>query len=100
MEFEYTNKISLLQNQLENSKEEIEQLKIYLESLLKQTNLANEKLTSNTDSSKIGIKNDSNKDNTLAWSDYERQQGEVNILSILCIAYSLSLLISSFNSLI
>jgi hypothetical protein len=59
---------------------EIEQLKTRIESLW-QTNINNEKLTSSSDTSQIGIKNDSIRDNTLAWNVYEHQQGEVNIHS-------------------
>jgi len=82
IESDHKRSISILQNQLQTSEQEIEQLKARIE-LLQQTNLDNEKLTSNSESSQIGIKNNSKRDNTLAWSAYEHQQGEVNILSIL-----------------
>jgi hypothetical protein len=87
METDHERSISILQNQLQTSEQEIEQLKTRIK-LLQQTIFDNEKLTSNSDSSHIGIKSDSNRDNTLAWSTYERQQGgEVNILSILFLVY-------------
>lgn len=82
MESDHKQAISILKNQLETSEQEIEQLKIRIE-YFQQTILNNEKLTSNSDTSQIGIKNELNRDNTLAWSAYEHQEGEVNILSIL-----------------
>jgi len=71
MESEHERAISNFQDQLKTSEEEIEQLKIFIESFQH-----NEKLTSISDPSQIGIKNDSIRDNTLAWNV---QQGEVNI---------------------
>lgn len=62
--------MSLLQNQLQASKQENEQLRSRIESL-RQTNIENEK-----ESSQIIVNNDTSKDETL-WSYAERQQGEV-----------------------
>lgn len=90
IESDHERSISILQNQLQTSEQEIEQLKTRL------TNLDNEKLTSNSESSQIGIKNNSKRDNTLAWSAYEHQQGEVNILSILFLVYFVFLLVLLF----
>ncbi|CAF3983811.1 unnamed protein product, partial [Rotaria magnacalcarata] len=61
--------ISILQNQLQASKQEIEQLKHRIESL-RQTNADNEK-----ESSQVVISNDINRDEIL-WTYAERQQGE------------------------
>jgi hypothetical protein len=71
MESEHERAISNFQDQLKTSEEEIEQLKIFIESFQH-----NEKLTSISDPLQIGIKNDSIRDNTLAW---HVQQEEVNI---------------------
>jgi predicted RNase H-like nuclease (RuvC/YqgF family) len=60
----------MLQNQLQTSKQEIEQLKNRIESL-RQTNIDNEK-----ESTQIVTNNDFNKDD-LPWTFTERQQGEV-----------------------
>ncbi|CAF4632355.1 unnamed protein product [Rotaria magnacalcarata] len=75
MESDYERSISTLKNELETTRQELEQLKIRID-LLRQTNIDNEKLTSNTESSQIGINNHSNRDDTLACSTCERQQGE------------------------
>ncbi|CAF3307816.1 unnamed protein product [Rotaria socialis] len=75
MESDYEHSISTLKNELETTRQELEQLKIRID-LLRQTNIDNEKLTSNTESSQIGINNHSNRDDTLACSTCERQQGE------------------------
>jgi hypothetical protein len=87
MESEHERAISNFQDQLQISEHEIEQLKIRIESL-QQMNIDNEKLTETT---QIGIKNDSVRDNILAWNVYERQQGEVNIhfylIPCLCVLY-------------
>jgi hypothetical protein len=64
----------MLQNQLQTSKQEIEQLKTRIESL-RQTTIENEK-----ESTQIIINNDINKDDLLPWTFSERQQGEVNNL--------------------
>ncbi|CAF4999475.1 unnamed protein product, partial [Rotaria socialis] len=61
--------ISILQNQLQTSKQEIEQLKNRIESL-RQTNADNEK-----ESSQVVINNEINRDEIL-WTYAERQQGE------------------------
>ena len=86
MESDHERSISILQNELETARQELEQLKIRID-LLRQTNIDNEKLTSNTESSQIGINNHSNRDDILACNTCERQRGEVNIHSILFLAY-------------
>jgi len=91
MESDHERAISILQNQLQTSQQEIHQLKTRID-LLEQTNIDNEKLTSNPDTSQIGINNYSNRDDTLAWSDSQRHYKEVKILSIVFI-----LIISFYN---
>ena len=64
-----------LKDQLQISEEEIERLKTF-----EQTKLDNERITSISDDSQMGIKNHSLRDNILACSDPERQpEEEVNI---------------------
>ncbi len=92
IESEHERAIAILQTQLQTSEQDIEQLKTAIE-LLQQTHRDNEKLISNSDSSDIGIKNDPSRNNTLAWSDHERQQGEVIICSILFLVYLFSPLV-------
>ncbi|CAF1001786.1 unnamed protein product, partial [Rotaria sordida] len=76
MESDHKHTISISQNDLEISRQEIQQLKIHIE-LLQQTNIDNkENSTSNPESSHIGINNHCNRDDTLACSTDERQQGE------------------------
>ncbi|CAF3764235.1 unnamed protein product, partial [Rotaria sordida] len=76
IESDHKHTISILQNDLEISRQEIQQLKIHIE-LLQQTNIDNkENSTSNPESSHIGINNHCNRDDTLACSTDERQQGE------------------------
>jgi predicted RNase H-like nuclease (RuvC/YqgF family) len=70
IETDHERSISILQNQLQASKQEIEQLKTRIESL-RQTNIENEK-----EASQIGVINEFNKDD-LPWTYAERQQGEV-----------------------
>jgi uncharacterized protein YigA (DUF484 family) len=82
VESDHQQSISYLENQLQTSREEIEQLKTRIE-FFQQTNHANEKLTSNSDSSQIGINNYCNRDDPLACSVSERQHTEVNNRSIL-----------------
>jgi len=91
MESDHERSISILQNQLQTSQQEIHQLKTRID-LLEQTNINKEKLISNPDTSQIGINNHSNRDDTLAWSDSQRHYKEVKILSIVFI-----LIISFYN---
>ncbi len=74
IETDHERSISILQNQLQTSKQEIEQLKNRIE-LLRPINIENEK-----ELSQIGINNDFNKDD-LPLTFSERQQGEVINLS-------------------
>lgn len=67
---DHERSISILQNQLQTSKQEIEQLKNRIESM-RQANLENEK-----ESSQIVLNNDVNRDDS-PWTFTERQQGEV-----------------------
>ncbi|CAF3949860.1 unnamed protein product, partial [Rotaria sp. Silwood2] len=75
MESDHEGSISILQNELETSRQEMEQLKIRID-LLRQTNIDNEKLTSNPESSHIGINNHCNRADTLACNTSERQREE------------------------
>ncbi|CAF4152065.1 unnamed protein product, partial [Rotaria sordida] len=82
MESDHKHTISISQNDLEISRQEIQQLKIHIE-LLQQTNIDNkENSTSNPESSHIGINNHCNRDDTLACSTDERQQGEDELTSL------------------
>ncbi|CAF4693066.1 unnamed protein product [Rotaria sp. Silwood1] len=69
IETDHERSISILQNQLQASKQEIEQFKNRIE-LLRQTNVDNDK-----ESSQIILNNDINKDE-IPWTFSERQQGE------------------------
>ncbi|CAF4993163.1 unnamed protein product [Rotaria sp. Silwood1] len=69
IETDHERSISILQNQLQASKQEIEQFKNRIE-LLRQTNVDNDK-----ESSQIILNNDINKDE-ISWTFSERQQGE------------------------
>jgi uncharacterized protein YigA (DUF484 family) len=80
LESDHEHTISLVHNQLQTSRQEIEQLKNRID-LLRQTNIDNEKVTTNNpEQSQIGINNESNRNDVVAWSVSERQQGEVNII--------------------
>ncbi|CAF2584283.1 unnamed protein product [Rotaria sp. Silwood2] len=69
IKIDHERSISILQNQLQASKQEIEQLKNRME-LLRQTNVDNEK-----ESSQVVFNNDINKED-IPWTYSERQQGE------------------------
>ncbi|UJR23640.1 hypothetical protein I4U23_026625 [Adineta vaga] len=69
IETDHERSISILQNQLQSSKQEIEQLKNRIESL-RQVNVEHEKETT-----QVTIVNESNKDDA-SWAYAERQQGE------------------------
>ncbi|CAF3349870.1 unnamed protein product [Rotaria sp. Silwood1] len=75
MESDHERSISALQNELETSRQKLEQLQIRIE-LLRQANIDNEKPTSNPESLHIGISNHCNRDDILACSTPEYQQGE------------------------
>lgn len=70
MEADHERSLSILQNQLQSSKQEIEQLKNRIESL-RQVHVEHEK-----DTPQFAPVNESNKDE-VSWSSAERQQGEV-----------------------
>lgn len=85
IEFDHERSMNFLQNQLQTARQEIDQLKIRLETLRQTSNVENNEKTSTTttttnisdsNSTVIGIK-DSNRDDFVAWSVSERQQGEV-----------------------
>lgn len=86
IETDHQHELTKLKKQCETSEEEVEQLKIHIQ-YLQQINSNHEKLLTNSETLQIGIKNDFNRDNTLAWSDNEHQQGEVNILSVLLLIF-------------
>ena len=80
IESDHERSIVFVQNQLQTARQEIEQLKARLETV-RQNNLESEKISfPSPDSASIGINNHSNRDDILAWSASERQQGEVIIL--------------------
>lgn len=89
MELEQDRTISRLQNELETSRLEIDELKNRI-GLLEQTNNNYEILMSNAESSNFGINSDPSLDDTLACRISERQQSEVNIRSILFILICLN----------
>ena len=70
IEANHERSISILQNHLQASKQEIEQLKSRLESL-RQQNLDNDK-----EPCQFGVNNDNNKED-MSWTYFERQEGEV-----------------------
>ncbi|CAF1050221.1 unnamed protein product, partial [Rotaria sordida] len=70
IETDHERSISILQNQLQASKQEIEQLKNRIELLRQTTNIDNEK-----ESTQIVFNNDITKDD-IPWTYSERQQGE------------------------
>ena len=80
IESDHERSIIFVQSQLQTTRQEIEQLKARLETV-RQNHLESEKISSaTTESASIGINNHSNRDDILAWSASERQQGEVIIL--------------------
>ncbi|CAF3589009.1 unnamed protein product [Adineta steineri] len=80
MESDHEQSISFVKNQLETSRQEIEELKLRI-NLLEQTNIDNEKLTSNSETLHTGINHESERDSILAWSDSERQQTEGSVMT-------------------
>ena len=74
--------MNFLQNQLQTARQEIDQLKTRQETLRQTSNVENNEKSSTTNISDsnstvtTGIK-DSNRDDFVAWSVSERQQGEV-----------------------
>ena len=79
IESDHERSIVFVQNQLQTARQEIEQLKARLETF-RQHSLEVEKIAPTVESTSIGINSHSNRDDILAWSASERQQGEVIIL--------------------
>lgn len=82
MESDHERSMSILQNELENCRQEFELLKIRF-GLLQQTNIDYEKRISNLESSQIGINSHFSTDDTPACRTSEYQQEEVTIRFIL-----------------